>query len=485
MNPFNLKSLAFAGLLLSAQFANALPLPIRNGVLTGPLNANGQAITDVAAVKFADGTTQITAGGVTSVSTAAYATNAGYAAGAGTALAIDQTATNQVNALALWQAQQVAATNVPAYAASAGAALTATLADNAQTMPASGLTGIFSPVYISGAARALDLANTANPSIYWHNTGLMPGDAYLRYVIGGNYFWFYGYAGMTNAGLLCGPITADGVRVTAGNSFVGNLAGNAATATYATNAGIAGTALAIDQGATNQVNALALGQAQQVAATNVPANAGYATTAGSAVIVTGPQAAAISAAVTNGQSGVTLSGNFSGNLAGTANYATSAGLATNANNATTAGTATNLAGTIPCSQITGVLPEGSLTYGGTNDNGTAYALIILGTNRYRVPLTNTTAYSNLAASVAAAQSAAQAFATTNRNGFASNALTANYATTAAYAAAAGVTTPWNGTGSGVYPAVTLWLAGANALYPSGQAGNDGTWVGTGNVLFLQ
>jgi hypothetical protein len=40
-----------------------LPQPIANGVLTGPLNVNGQSLTNVASVTFADGTTQTTAGG--------------------------------------------------------------------------------------------------------------------------------------------------------------------------------------------------------------------------------------------------------------------------------------------------------------------------------------------------------------------------------------------------------------------------------------
>jgi len=41
----------------------ALPLPIGNGVLTGPLNANGQAISNLNSVTFADGTTLSTATG--------------------------------------------------------------------------------------------------------------------------------------------------------------------------------------------------------------------------------------------------------------------------------------------------------------------------------------------------------------------------------------------------------------------------------------
>jgi len=48
---------------LLAASALAIPLPINNGVLTGTLNANAQAVTNVAALTFADGTVQSTAGG--------------------------------------------------------------------------------------------------------------------------------------------------------------------------------------------------------------------------------------------------------------------------------------------------------------------------------------------------------------------------------------------------------------------------------------
>jgi hypothetical protein len=64
LNPMNLpklKLIAFAGLLLSPPFVQGLPQPIGNGVLTGPLNANGKAITNVATVTFADGSSQNTA----------------------------------------------------------------------------------------------------------------------------------------------------------------------------------------------------------------------------------------------------------------------------------------------------------------------------------------------------------------------------------------------------------------------------------------
>ena len=59
-----MKTMIFIGVAaLLAASAAAIPLPIQNGVLTGPLNANGQALTNVAALSFADGTTQATAGG--------------------------------------------------------------------------------------------------------------------------------------------------------------------------------------------------------------------------------------------------------------------------------------------------------------------------------------------------------------------------------------------------------------------------------------
>ncbi len=59
-----MKHLTSIGLaLLVAASALALPLPIQHGVLTGPLNANGQAVTNVGTLTFADGTTQSTAGG--------------------------------------------------------------------------------------------------------------------------------------------------------------------------------------------------------------------------------------------------------------------------------------------------------------------------------------------------------------------------------------------------------------------------------------
>jgi hypothetical protein len=61
----------------------------------------------------------------------------------------------------------------------------------------------------------------------------------------------------------------------------------------------------------------------------------------------------------------------------------------------------------------GVLPEGSLTYGPTNDNGTAYCEVLINSLRYRVTLTNSTAYSNAMSAAAAAQ----AFASTATNSF--------------------------------------------------------------------
>ena len=48
-------------LLLMAASALALPQPIRNGVLTGTLNANRQAVTNVGTLTFTDGTTLNTA----------------------------------------------------------------------------------------------------------------------------------------------------------------------------------------------------------------------------------------------------------------------------------------------------------------------------------------------------------------------------------------------------------------------------------------
>ena len=76
-------------LLLMAASALALPQPIRNGVLTGTLNANRQAVTNVGTLTFTDGTTLATAavggtvntnaftGTVTNLSppTVAYSTN--------------------------------------------------------------------------------------------------------------------------------------------------------------------------------------------------------------------------------------------------------------------------------------------------------------------------------------------------------------------------------------------------------------------------
>lgn len=59
------------GLMLLANAAWALPQPIPNGVLTGPLNANGQQVTNVASVRFVDGTTLSTASGMGSNTNAA------------------------------------------------------------------------------------------------------------------------------------------------------------------------------------------------------------------------------------------------------------------------------------------------------------------------------------------------------------------------------------------------------------------------------
>jgi hypothetical protein len=54
---------AAAVMVLMAIGAWALPQPIPNGVLTGPLNGNGYAVTNVGSIVFADGTTQGTAPG--------------------------------------------------------------------------------------------------------------------------------------------------------------------------------------------------------------------------------------------------------------------------------------------------------------------------------------------------------------------------------------------------------------------------------------
>lgn len=61
MKSLKLEIIACAGLALSPQLVGGLPQPIGYGVLTGPLNANGKAITNVAAVTFADGSSQNTA----------------------------------------------------------------------------------------------------------------------------------------------------------------------------------------------------------------------------------------------------------------------------------------------------------------------------------------------------------------------------------------------------------------------------------------
>lgn len=82
--------------LLGVMVALALPLPIQTGVLTGELNANGHAVTNVGSITFADGTVQGTAGAGGS---------------SGTATNLTGTATNQVRSLALAAAQQVVATN--------------------------------------------------------------------------------------------------------------------------------------------------------------------------------------------------------------------------------------------------------------------------------------------------------------------------------------------------------------------------------------
>jgi hypothetical protein len=58
--PMKIKNF-FSLLLLLPLPACALNLPINNGVLTGDLNANGHAMTNVGTIKFADGTTQSTA----------------------------------------------------------------------------------------------------------------------------------------------------------------------------------------------------------------------------------------------------------------------------------------------------------------------------------------------------------------------------------------------------------------------------------------
>ena len=58
----------------------------------------------------------------------------------------------------------------------------------------------------------------------------------------------------------------------------------------------------------------------------------------------------------------------------------------------------------------GVLPEGSLTYGPTNDTGAAYGTVMIGTNRYRVYLTNSTAFQ---IALSAAKAAAVLTPTTN------------------------------------------------------------------------
>jgi len=58
-----LRILILTSLLLPSLAAFALPLPISNGVLTGPLNANGQPIANVRSMTFADGTSLSTAAG--------------------------------------------------------------------------------------------------------------------------------------------------------------------------------------------------------------------------------------------------------------------------------------------------------------------------------------------------------------------------------------------------------------------------------------
>lgn len=104
---------------MSAATACALPLPIQNGVLTGPLNANGQGITNVAGVTFADGTTLSTASG------------AGGGGGvSGTATNLTGAATNQVQSLALAVAQQVVATNAVAVTVSNAPNATVILSGN-------------------------------------------------------------------------------------------------------------------------------------------------------------------------------------------------------------------------------------------------------------------------------------------------------------------------------------------------------------------
>ena len=65
---FLIVSLALLGFVAAAR---ALPQPIPNGVLTGPLNANGQQVTNVASVRFVDGTTLSTASGMGSNTNAA------------------------------------------------------------------------------------------------------------------------------------------------------------------------------------------------------------------------------------------------------------------------------------------------------------------------------------------------------------------------------------------------------------------------------
>ena len=59
-----MKHLLLGWWVLLAVSTWAIDTPIAHGILTSPLNANGQPLTNVARVVFADGTTQATAGGV-------------------------------------------------------------------------------------------------------------------------------------------------------------------------------------------------------------------------------------------------------------------------------------------------------------------------------------------------------------------------------------------------------------------------------------
>lgn len=90
--------LALFGCNLLTSACVALPLPIQNGVLTGTLNANGQAMTNVGSIKFGDGTTLSTASGLggNGGGNASYATNSGYATNAGYA-DVATTATTATN----------------------------------------------------------------------------------------------------------------------------------------------------------------------------------------------------------------------------------------------------------------------------------------------------------------------------------------------------------------------------------------------------